>query len=89
MGNPKGLKGEVDGFRKTKPQPAPKPQVKPEPKVAPKRSWGLVEDVINALNKAKDNREALAEIGRDFGIEYKGDYEVFNTAVVTKARKIL
>jgi hypothetical protein len=41
------------------------------------------------LNKAKDNREALAEIGRDFGIEYKGDYEVFNTAVVTKARKIL
>ena len=76
-------KSKVEGFRKTKPQP------KPEPKVTPKRSWGLVEDVINALNKARENKQALVEIGRDFGIEYKGDYEGFNTAVITKAREII
>ena len=88
MDEPKRLKGEVDGFRKTKPQPVPKPQVKPEPKIAPKRSWGAVEDVMNALWKAK-NDEQLIAIGRDFGISYEGDYEAFNTAVLAKAREIL
>ena len=88
MSNPKRLKGEVDGFRKTKPQPTPKAEVKPEPKIAPKRSWGAIEDVINALWKAKDDRE-LTAIGRDFGISYNGNYEVFSTAVLKKAREIL
>ena len=55
----------------------------------PTHKWPLIEDVINALNKGKDNSETLAEIGRDFGITYEGDYEAFNTAVVTKAREIL
>ena len=88
MSNPKKSKSEVDGFRKTKPQPAPKPEVKPEPKAVPKRSWGAIEDVMNALWKAKGDDELIA-IGRDFGISYNGNYEVFSTAVLKKAREIL
>jgi len=88
MQNRKKSKGEADGFRETKPQPVPKPEVKPEAKVVPKRSWGAAEDVMNALRKAKSERELIA-IGRDFGISYEGSYEAFHTAVVTKAREIL
>jgi hypothetical protein len=88
MDNRKKSKSEVDGFRKTKPQPAPKPEVKPEPKAVPKRSWGAIEDVMNALWKAKGDDELIA-IGRDFGISYNGNYEVFSAAVLKKAREIL
>ena len=88
MQSPKKSKGKAAGFRETKPRPVPKPEVKPEVKVAPKRSWGAAEDVMNALRKAKTEKEFIA-IGRDFGISYEGDYEAFHVAVVTKAREIL
>jgi hypothetical protein len=88
MDEPKRLKGEVDGFRKTKPQPTSKAEVKPKPKVTPKRSWGTIEDVMNAIRKAKSEAEFIA-IGRDFGISYEGDYQAFRTALFTKAREIL